>query len=98
MALDIALDEDNELIIKDGDIVIGDSRYQHVKHLLESEKGFWKFSPQSGVGMMNLINDEFSPEEVLRLVRFEIERDGFKVEKLLFSNDGKIDILGDYES
>lgn len=98
MATDIMLDENNDLIIKDGDLVIGDSRYQHVKHLLEAEKGFYKFSPQSGVGMMNLLHDEFQPEEILRLVRFEVERDGFKVEKLQFSNDGKIEIEGDYES
>lgn len=97
MAVDILLDDDNELIIKDGDIMIGDSRYQHVKHLLEAEKGYFKFSPQSGVGMTNLLNDEFAPEEILRLVRFEVERDGFKIEKLLFSNEGKIELEGDYK-
>ena len=97
MVNDIILDEDNDLLIIDGDLVVSDSRYQHVKHLLEAEKGFYKFSPQSGVGMTNLINDEFAPEDIIRLVRFEVERDGFKVEKLQFSNDGKIDIIGDYE-
>jgi hypothetical protein len=97
MVNDIVIDVDNDLLIKDGDLVVDDSRYQHVRHLLEAEKGFYKFSPQSGVGMINLVNDEFSPEEILRLVRFELERDGFKIEKLQFTNEGKIEITGDYE-
>jgi hypothetical protein len=98
MAQDIILDEENDLAIVAGDLVVGLSQYQHVKHLLEAEKGYYKFSPLSGVGFSNILNDEFDSEEVLRLVRFEVERDGFKVSKLTFTNDGKIDIDGDYES
>jgi hypothetical protein len=97
MAKDIMLDDDNFLTIKDGDLVVADSRYQHVKHLLQYEKGFDKFSPQSGVAMSNLINDEMNPEELLRYVRLEVERDGFKIEVLQMTTEGKLQIDGDYE-
>lgn len=98
MAKDLILNEDNVLMIKDGDLVVGNSKFQHVKHLLESEKGYFKFSPMAGVGASNLINDELSPEELLRHIRLELERDGFVITKLLMTSEGKIDIDGDYES
>jgi hypothetical protein len=89
MVRDIMLDAENEVKVESGDIVIADSRFQHVRHLFEAEKGFYKFSPTSGVGASVLINDELAPEELLRLVRAEVERDGFKVRN--------IEIDGDYE-
>lgn len=91
------LDEDNKIRIENGDLVVGDSRYQHVKHLLQYEKGFNKFNPMVGVALSRLINDEVNPEELLRYIRLELERDGFRIEKLLMTTDGKIEIDGNYE-
>lgn len=92
------LDENNELAIQFGDLVIADSRYQHIRHLMEAEKGYYKFDPKSGMGLNSIIGDELAVEEVLRLVRFEAEQDGFKFKKLQMTNLGKIEIEGDYNS
>lgn len=98
MAKDLMLDNDNILLIRNGDLVVEDSRFQHVKHLLEAEKGFYKFDPTFGVAITRLMNDELAPDELLRLVRLELERDGFKIEKLQLTNLAKLDIDGNYES
>lgn len=96
MVKDIMLDDNNELAIIAGDLVVSDSRYQHIRHLMEAEKGYYKFDPKSGMGLNNIINDELAVEEVLRIVRFEAEADGFKFTKLVMSNLGNIEIEGDY--
>lgn len=98
MATDFLYDENGDIAIKDGDLVIGDATFCHVEDLLLAERGFYKFSPLSGIGINRILLDEVDTDEVLKQVRSGLEADGFKPTKLLLTNDGKIEIDGSYES
>jgi hypothetical protein len=97
MTTDILFDrETGDIRIENGDLVIGDSVTQHIEDLLIAEKGFFKFDPEIGVGLNRYTNDDLSPEDLIRLIRLELEKDGMKINKILISNDGKIEIDGNY--
>ena len=54
--MDVLLDTDNDLLFRDGDIVIAPSKEQHIKQILFSEKGDWKQFPIVGIGIKDYIN------------------------------------------
>ncbi|MBA3901184.1 MAG: hypothetical protein H0X62_13425 [Bacteroidetes bacterium] len=93
---DILLDENNELLIKNGDLVMGDATKQHQKHLLMASKGEYKQSPTTGVGLMSFLDDE-NPDDLLREIRKEFARDGMTVNDIKIKGDGSISIDAAYE-
>ncbi len=97
MAQDILFGSDGDLLIENGDLVVGDSRYQHVQGLLLAHKGHYKFDPLAGVGIERFLNDEIQETELMREIRTELERDGFAVAVLYIQEDGKLKIDGNYK-
>lgn len=94
---DILLDvETMDLLVVDGDFVIGDSTAQHQKSLLLAAKGDYKWAPTSGVHLFSFINDE-RPEDMLREVRLQFAKDGMRINRLSQSNY-KITIDAEYKS
>lgn len=93
---DILFDTDGDLMIRNGDLVVGDSTYQHVQGLLLHQKGHYKFDPLIGVGIENFLNDEVQNSELLKEVRTALEADGFIVKVLYIQEDGKLKIDGQY--
>lgn len=91
---DILLTADYDLLIKDGDFVIGESDVQHQQCLLLAEKGAYKQFPERGVGIMTYLLDE-NPDELLREIRLEFSKDGMKINRLAFEN-GKIKVDAPY--
>lgn len=98
MVQDILFDTDGDLKIENGDLSIGDSRYQHIQGLLLASKGFYKFDPLAGIGIERFINDEVNNSELIREVRIGIENDGFIISALFIQEDGKLKVDGDYKS
>lgn len=85
MRNDILLDENNELLIADGDFVTGQSDQQHVKHIVEAFKGEYKAHPLVGFGIINYLKREENIEsEFRRDLKIQLENDGY--------NDPQIDI------
>lgn len=94
---DILFDtETGDVIIENGDLKVGDPTFYHVHDLLMAERGFYKFNPTIGISISQFINEEVNSEELIRQVRLGLERDGFKVVKLVLNNDGTFDIDGNY--
>ncbi len=54
MAYDILLDEDGDLLIVNGDFVIGESIDQEVGLILQSNKGEYKEFPTFGLNLIEL--------------------------------------------
>ena len=78
MRNDILLDEQNEVLIADGDFVIGQSDQQHVKHIVEAFKGEYKSAPLVGFGAIGYLKrDEMIESEFRRDLKIQLENDGY---------------------
>lgn len=93
---DVLLDQDNDLRIENGDLVIGDGTLQHQNHIILAEKGEYKESPEIGVGIRTELNNE-NPRELLTKVRRNFEYDGMEVNTLTISKNGNIVIDAAYK-
>lgn len=83
MRNDILLDENNNLLIVDGDFVCGLSDQQHVKHLVEAFKGEYKSTPLVGFGALNYLKrDEKIESEFRRDLKIQLENDGYTNAKI----------------
>jgi hypothetical protein len=79
---DLLLDSEGDLLIRDGDFVIGDSDAQNITDIIQSEKGEFKRSPQIGVGSNNFINSVIDVENIKSIVTLNLELDGFNVQNV----------------
>lgn len=78
MSNDILLNEQNEVLIVDGDFVTGQSDQQHVKHIVEAFKGEYKSTPLVGFGALNwLKRDDKIESEFRRDLKIQLENDGY---------------------
>lgn len=95
MPTDLMLDENMDLLIENGDFVIGESTLQHQMTLLLADKNDFKQHPDVGVGIESYLDDE-SPADMHREVRLQFSRDGMKV-KSIITLEGKLNIDAEYE-
>lgn len=93
---DILTSDEGELIIQDGDLVVGDSSLLHSRDLIISHPGEWKQNPTIGVGIQDFTDDD-DTETLLRRVRQELIKDGQKVNKIIYTGENKLIIDSEYE-
>lgn len=93
--IDILIDEDLEF--EDGDFAIGISDKQHIKHILKAFKGEFKEFPELGVGIEQMINDD-NYMDILIEAKKNLQYDGVEIHNIKFTNEGKLNIDGGYES
>lgn len=75
---DVLLDDNNELIVENGDFVIGDSDNQHAAIIFEAQKGEIRSSPELGFGAMRFVKNSGSTvRKFLRDLKLELEKDGY---------------------
>lgn len=86
MPFDILIDEDGDLLFKDGDLVIGESTRQHQKLLLLIEKGELRQFPTHCVGVRTWINDDVNFADLKLEIKREFERDGMTVSKITLNS------------
>ena len=97
MATDILLDTDGDLLIVDGDMVMGESSAQHIGLMLQSNKGDWVQNPTVGIGLIDLVNDDGLPSDLITTIRRELIKDGCTISTLTFDeNTGKLVVEGSY--
>lgn len=84
---------DNDLIIRDGDFVIGKSDVAHIKDLIISSAGWWKENPLLGVGISNYQNSG-KTQELQSALKKNLEADGYDANQVKVSLDanGKFNI------
>ncbi len=87
---DILLDENNDLLEKDGDFVIGDSNDQNVKLLLLANPGEFKQYPLIGFGIRQMHNGKLTAE-AKRNINLTLALDGYKARSIVLTN-GKLTI------
>lgn len=96
MPKDILLDDNLDLVISNGDLVIGESTRQHQQMLLLFEKGDLIEFPTHGVGVRTWLNDDVSFADLKVQIKREYERDGQTVTKIAIKNQ-TISVEGDYD-
>ncbi len=74
---DIMLDENQDLLIRNGDFVISESDEQHIHTIMHANKGDFKQHPAIGVAITSLLNSTFKARDIKRAIKVELERDGY---------------------
>lgn len=93
--IDFLVDDNHDLRIENGDLVLGDASLQHQNHIILAEKGEYKESPEIGVGILTELNNE-NPRELLTKIRRNFEYDGMSVNTLKIATNGNIVIDAEY--
>lgn len=77
MRKDFLTDDNNDLLIQNGDFVIGESDQQHVMDILDSQKGEFKEFPLAGFGAINYIKRTITESEFKRDLKLQLSYDGY---------------------
>lgn len=78
---DILLDENGDLRIENGDLVIGDSQDQEVESVLIFNKGELKEDPLFGADLITKIKSNVSEVEIKQIIKNQLKRDGKSYEE-----------------
>jgi hypothetical protein len=89
VAKDILLDENGELLFRNGDFVVGPSDKQNIQSILNAFPGWWKQFPEVGVGMMKYLNSTGREQEMQRNIKLQLESDGFTVDSVIIKSTTK---------
>jgi len=84
-ATDVQLDDDGDLLIKDGDFVADLSDETHIEHILITTQGTARQFPALGVGIVkNLLGavTKVSKNQLEKSIRVNLIFDGFRIRKL----------------
>lgn len=76
---DIILDDNNELLIRNGDLVIDDASKQHIALLLLCNQGDFKQYPLTGIGIMRYLNSPMNATlkaKLYREIKIQLEDNG----------------------
>ncbi len=84
---DILLDDTGDLLIEDGDFVVGQSDQQHILHILQAAPGHYKQHPILGANAIAFVGGNSA--DLKRNVRLQLHSDGYNVKKLSIAN-GKV--------
>ena len=93
MANDILLEQNGDMMIKNGDFVVDYSDDQHIDLILRSNPGEIKDYPLLGLGIANYLNSPISQrikQVVKRDLRIQLQSDNAKNIKIDFSNQLKV--------
>jgi len=92
---DIILDDNLDLLIANGDFVVGDSDEQTQELILIATQGAFRESPLTGVGIVNYLKAQFSPALVAKLtqkIQLQLQYDGFSAATVVVNSFSDIDI------
>ncbi len=82
MVKDFKIDEQGDVVIKNGDFATHDATMQNQELILLSHKGEWKQSPWVGVGIEDYIDDEIGVTTLHSEIQKQFELDGMQVQKI----------------
>jgi len=95
MAQDFLYDDNNDLLISNGDWAVGESDMQHVQDILLAFPGHYKNSPLSGVGLPAYQNG-IMDRTIERTIKVALEADGAKDKEIKLTDNGLI-VTANYE-
>ncbi len=90
--MDLLLDENKDIKIENGDLIIRDSFIQEVGLIIESSKGEWKNEPLIGADLKRLLQTKTDNSKTQQQIRLALEQDNKKLKEILFKEDGSFEI------
>ncbi len=87
-----------DLIIKNGDFVIGNSDEQHIATVVMAQKGEFKEFPALGFGATSYLKRDISEMEFLRDLKVQLEYEGYYDMKAKFTETGDLRIENERKS
>ena len=75
---DILLNESNEVDFLGGDFLVGVSDQQHVRHIIEANKGHYYQNPFVGLGANDLINGTINRDELRQDIKIQLKADNYR--------------------
>ena len=84
-----------DLIISNGDFVIGPSDYQNQYDIINDTQGYWKEYPNLGVGLILQQNGNVDLTQLSSLIMNQLNNDGFTTRspKITFDSSGDLNIV-----
>jgi len=89
---DVLLDENDDLIILNGDFLIGESEMQDVGIITRLVQGNLKWDPVLGPNLITMMNSNKSPADIKNKMKLHLQRDNKDYNKI----KKKLDINGEY--
>ncbi len=84
---DLIFADDEDILILNGDLDVGDSTVQHQFDLLKSAPNDWLFAPEIGVNVESFLDSERTTQDLFRRIKFEFDRDGMTVDSIKIVRD-----------
>lgn len=85
-----------DILIQNGDFVIGESTAQHMQDLLIADKGQYRLHPEVGVGIDQFINADFYADEIAAAIQDDYTYDGLRISKLIVHSGQDVSINASY--
>lgn len=92
---DLLLDDDFDLRIEDGDLVVGESDDQHVQLNLLSSPGEWRQFPLIGPELTKQLNSPLDGNRLVKLkakVNGSLQRDGYTLKEFKLNEDSSLSV------
>ncbi|MFB6456580.1 hypothetical protein ACE38W_15015 [Chitinophaga sp. Hz27] len=82
----------NDIVIRDGDFVIGESDEQHIMDTINGFPGWWKENPVDGVGISSYLNSSGQEQSIARAIKLQLSSDGYRVDSptISYGDDGRL--------
>lgn len=87
--IDYLCGSDGDLLIANGDFVVGISDEMHIQDTIISDLGWWKENLQDGVGIDKYMKSTGQEQVLAREIKIQLENDGYTVNNPIvdFSNE-----------
>lgn len=79
---DFILEDSGDLLIRNGDFVIGNADGQHENDILQTVPGEYKINPQVGCDLGRFLKSNTSESEIKNVVKRQLELDRFQVDSI----------------
>jgi len=75
---DIVLNSTQDFQVSGTDFLVGDAGNNYISYIIQASPGHYKLSPQVGCGIDKYLNSTVKGAELERVIRAQLEADGFK--------------------
>ncbi len=83
---DILLDDDNDIMVVNGDLFVGESDEQHIGHIIKAAKGEYKQHPLCGSDSVKDLSATFN-YAILNKIKLQLKADGFSNVNISYINE-----------
>lgn len=87
---DILLDQNNDIITKNGDIVVEDAPEQQLGAILNAQSGNFRRWPTLGANLADKVNGPFDSRDIFAAVSNALRLDGWRLDNIDLSDVGGV--------